>query len=138
MYLYILIQFCVFWHILDMFLHVFFGFFDIFGSVKKRDYQNVYEKLDDEKKKKVVKLICMVKGQKIEEEKLRAEEEIHNKPSSLALAEDTAEESNTWHIQDVQALNPLAASTEEGSNDTNDTDITEAAMEEEQNMQRVK
>jgi len=45
-------------------------FVDIFKSVRKRDYENVYNKLDKEKKKKVVKLICMVKGQKIEEEKV--------------------------------------------------------------------
>ena len=44
-------------------------FVQTFGNVKTREYENIYKKLDDEKKKKVVKLICMVKGQKIEEEK---------------------------------------------------------------------
>ena len=47
-----------------------FNFFvQTFGNVKTREYENVYKKLDDENKKKVVKLICMVKGQKFEEEK---------------------------------------------------------------------
>ncbi len=44
-------------------------FVQTFGTVKKPEYENIYKTLDDEKKKKVVKLICMVKGQKIEEEK---------------------------------------------------------------------
>ena len=47
-----------------------FNFFvQTFGNVKTREYENVYKKLDDEKKKKVVKLICMVKGEKFEETK---------------------------------------------------------------------
>ena len=44
-------------------------FVQTFGNVKTREYENVYKKLDDEKKKKVVKLICMVKGEKFEETK---------------------------------------------------------------------
>jgi NACalpha-BTF3-like transcription factor len=57
------------WNIINVAWELFETFFQIFGSVKKKNYQNVYNKLDDEKKKKVIKLICMVRGQKIEEEK---------------------------------------------------------------------
>tara|TARA_B100000131_G_C17824609_1_gene495149 strand:- start:199 stop:516 length:318 start_codon:yes stop_codon:yes gene_type:complete len=57
------------WNIIDTVWELFEVFVDVFKSVKKRDYGNVYDKLDKEKKKKVVKLICMVKGRKIEEEK---------------------------------------------------------------------
>lgn len=73
------------WNVITAVWELFETFFDIFGSVKKRDYQNVYEKLDDEKKKKVVKLICMVKGQKIEEEKVVEDFEISVDDIELVL-----------------------------------------------------
>ena len=60
-------------------------FFEIFGSVKRKDYKNVYQELDTEKKKKVVKLICMVKGQKIEEEKVVEDFEISVDDIELVL-----------------------------------------------------
>ena len=58
---------------------------DVFQQTKKSEYKNVYEKLDDEKKKKVVKLICMVKGQKIEEEKVVEDFEISIDDIELVL-----------------------------------------------------
>tara|TARA_B100000287_G_scaffold382783_1_gene388139 strand:- start:5221 stop:5538 length:318 start_codon:yes stop_codon:yes gene_type:complete len=60
-------------------------FIDVFKNTRKSDYKNVYEKLDDEKKKKVVKLICMVKGQKIEEEKVVDDFEISVDDIELVL-----------------------------------------------------
>jgi NACalpha-BTF3-like transcription factor len=60
-------------------------FLDIFQQTKKSEYKNIYEKLDDEKKKKVVKLICMVKGQKIEEEKVVEDFEISIDDIELVL-----------------------------------------------------
>ena len=60
-------------------------FLDIFQQTKKSEYKNVYDKLDDEKKKKGVKLICMVKGQKIEEEKVVEDFEISIDDIELVL-----------------------------------------------------
>tara|TARA_B100001778_G_C18554277_1_gene614513 strand:- start:26 stop:346 length:321 start_codon:yes stop_codon:yes gene_type:complete len=60
-------------------------FLDVFQQTKKSEYKNVYDKLDDEKKKKVVKLICMVKGQKIEEEKVVEDFEISIDDIDLVL-----------------------------------------------------
>ena len=60
-------------------------FLDVFQQTKKSEYKNIYEKLDDEKKKKVVKLICMVKGQKIEEEKVVEDFEISIDDIELVL-----------------------------------------------------
>tara|TARA_Y100000592_G_C5195253_1_gene188016 strand:- start:29 stop:343 length:315 start_codon:yes stop_codon:yes gene_type:complete len=57
------------WDDLDIVWQLFEFFVDIFYGKKKENYKNIYEKLDKEKKKKVVKLICMVKGRKIEEVK---------------------------------------------------------------------
>ena len=56
-------------NLLEPVWELFTFFVQTFGNVKTREYENIYRKLVDEKKKKVVKLICMVKGQKIEEEK---------------------------------------------------------------------
>ena len=58
-------------NLLDPVWELFTFFVQTFGNVKTREYENVYKKLDDEKKKKVVKLICMVKGEKFEETKYR-------------------------------------------------------------------
>ena len=60
-------------------------FVDTFQQTKRSEYKNVYDKLDDEKKKKVVKLICMVKGQKIEEEKVVEDFEISVDDIDLVL-----------------------------------------------------
>tara|TARA_B100001094_G_C18111693_1_gene761560 strand:- start:1119 stop:1436 length:318 start_codon:yes stop_codon:yes gene_type:complete len=60
-------------------------FIEVFKQTRKQDYKNVYNKLDDEKKKKVVKLICMVKGQKIEEEKVVEDFEISIDDIELVL-----------------------------------------------------
>ena len=56
-------------NLLEPVWELFTFFVQTFSNAKTREYENIYRKLDDEKKKKVVKLICMVKGQKIEEEK---------------------------------------------------------------------
>ena len=53
------------WELIDNFISI----FGIKGGKTRKEYQNIYDKLDKDKKKKVVKLICMVKGRKIEEEK---------------------------------------------------------------------
>ena len=54
------------WELIDNFVSI-FGI-STAGRTRK-EYQNIYNQLEDDKKKKVVKLICMVKGRKIEEEK---------------------------------------------------------------------
>ena len=56
-------------NLLEPVWELFTFFVQTFSNAKTREYENIYRKLDDEKKKKVVKLICMGKGQKIEEEK---------------------------------------------------------------------
>ena len=56
-------------NLLEPVWELFTFFVQTFSNAKTREYENIYRKLDDEKKKKVVKLICMVKGQKFEEEK---------------------------------------------------------------------
>ena len=68
----------VVWDLWDIFIGAFNG-------KRKEDYQNIYEKLDTEKKKKVVKLICMVKGRKIEEEKVVEDFEISIDDVELVL-----------------------------------------------------
>ena len=58
------------WNILDQIWNEFVLFIRIFGGGKtRRQKLDAYGGLDKEKKKRVVKLICMVKGQKFEEEK---------------------------------------------------------------------
>jgi len=73
------------WEAIQVIWELWEFFVDVFKSVKKRDYENVYDKLDKEKKKKVVKLICMVKGQKIEEEKVVEDFEISIDDIELVL-----------------------------------------------------
>jgi len=60
-------------------------FVNVFQTTRKSEYKNVYDKLDDDRKKKVVKLICMVKGQKIEEEKVVEDFEISIDDIELVL-----------------------------------------------------
>ena len=58
------------WNVLDQIWNEFALFIRIFGGGKtRRQKLDAYGGLDKEKKKRVVKLICMVKGQKFEEEK---------------------------------------------------------------------
>ena len=58
------------WNELDAIWNEFLFFFQIFGGGKSKARKlEVYKHLDDEKKKRAVKLICMVKGKKFEEEK---------------------------------------------------------------------
>ena len=73
------------WETITAVWELFETFWDIFAGKKKEDYQNIYEKLDSEKKKKVVKLICMVKGQKIEEKKVVEDFEISIDDIELVL-----------------------------------------------------
>ena len=64
------------WEELQVIWNLWKTFVNVFEQTRKRDYLDVYDKLDDEKKQKVVKLICLVKGQKIEEEKVVEDFEI--------------------------------------------------------------
>jgi len=59
------------WNILDQIWNEFALFIRLFGGRGKSQKRklDIYGGLDKEKKKRVVKLICMVKGQKFEEEK---------------------------------------------------------------------
>ena len=59
------------WNILDQIWNEFALFIRLFGGRGKSQTRKleIYGGLDKEKKKRVVKLICMVKGQKFEEEK---------------------------------------------------------------------
>jgi hypothetical protein len=68
------------WELFDFFVEV-FGV----GGKTRRQYKNIYGDLDREKKKKIVKLICMVKGQKIEEEKIVDDFEISVNDIELVL-----------------------------------------------------
>ena len=73
------------WNTITAVWELFETFFLTFGGKKKKDYQNIYDKLDSEKKRKVVKLICMVKGKKIEEEKVVEDFEISIDDIELVL-----------------------------------------------------
>ena len=73
------------WNLITSVWELFETFFDIFAGKKKENYQNIYDKLDSEKKRKVVKLICMVKGKKIEEEKVVEDFEISVDDIELVL-----------------------------------------------------
>ena len=74
------------WETINQVVWVLLEFFvEVVNQAKKSEYKNVYDKLDDEKKKKVVKLICMVKGQKIEEEKVVEDFEISVDDIDLVL-----------------------------------------------------
>ena len=59
------------WNLIDEVWNEFVFFVDIFGGRGKTQKQKaeLYKHLDKEKKKRAVKLICMVKGVKFEEEK---------------------------------------------------------------------
>ena len=59
------------WNVLDQIWNEFALFIRLFGGGGKtrRKKLEIYGGLDKEKKKRVVKLICMVKGQKFEEKK---------------------------------------------------------------------
>ncbi len=59
------------WNVLDQIWNEFALFIRLFGGRGKSQERKlgIYGGLDKEKKKRVVKLICMVKGQKFEEEK---------------------------------------------------------------------
>ena len=58
------------WNELDAIWNEFLFFLNIFGGGKSKERRlELYKHLDDEKKKRAVKLICMVKGVKFEEEK---------------------------------------------------------------------
>ena len=59
------------WNILDQIWNEFALFIRLFGGRGKSQTRKleIYGGLDKEKKKRVVKLICMVKGQKFEEKK---------------------------------------------------------------------
>ena len=61
----------VVWNLADLIWDEFLFFVEIFGGRGKSKARKLelYKHLDDEKKKRAVKLICMVKGQKFEEEK---------------------------------------------------------------------
>ena len=74
------------WELLTVLWELFDFFVGVFGGGKRRkDYKNIYGDLDREKKKKIVKLICMVKGQKIEEEKIVDDFEISVDDIELVL-----------------------------------------------------
>ena len=59
------------WNVLDQIWNEFALFIRLFGGGGKSQARklDIYGGLDKEKKKRVVKLICMVKGQKFEEKK---------------------------------------------------------------------
>ena len=74
------------WNVLDQIWNEFALFIRIFGGGKtRRQKLDAYGGLDKEKKKRVVKLICMVKGQKIEEEKVVEDFEISIDDIELVL-----------------------------------------------------
>ena len=58
------------WNTLDQIWNEFVLFIKLFGGGKTRKEKlGIYGDLDDKKKKRVIKLICMIKGQKFEEKK---------------------------------------------------------------------
>tara|TARA_Y100001938_G_C7760397_1_gene268282 strand:+ start:165 stop:473 length:309 start_codon:yes stop_codon:yes gene_type:complete len=57
------------WNLLDQIWNEFALFVALFGGKTRREKLNIFGGLDKKKKKRVVKLICMVKGQKFEEKK---------------------------------------------------------------------
>tara|TARA_Y100000593_G_scaffold12472_1_gene22932 strand:- start:5552 stop:5896 length:345 start_codon:yes stop_codon:yes gene_type:complete len=61
----------VIWNLAEQIWDEFLFFIEIFGGRGKSKARKLelYKHLDDEKKKRAVKLICMVKGVKFEEEK---------------------------------------------------------------------
>ena len=75
------------WNVLDQIWNEFALFIRLFGGRGKSQARKleIYGGLDKEKKKRVVKLICMVKGQKIEEEKVVEDFEISVDDIELVL-----------------------------------------------------